>query len=305
MKKLKISRVIEYLAVSFTCLLGLSFTTAVAQPIGDHYDDPITLLPPESEDWGFTPSLEALDINGDGKDDVVLAAWKVFDGPAPLFIWISNDSGTMDDRTEELIVGDIPIGGAGYRQIIPADFNGDGHIDLFLEGHGAEPDCGDGSTQCHPGDQSGLLLSDDNGHLVNVTSTNLPQIIAKAHGSTVADFDGDGDIDIWVNTIGNSPLQDVDFCYLLFNDGDGVFTVVADNSPPWYENRIIGPNGYLPDIFWVAGFWSDAIDTNGDGQMDLAIASDYLGKPEEIEITGATKQGSDQRNRFKIKQLTL
>jgi hypothetical protein len=239
-------------------------------------------MPPNPEDSQYPAAAEVFDINGDGKDDISFSAWgaESFLEPAPLVIWTASENGGMELSTDDLVVGGIPIVEMGYRQIIPSDFNGDGHIDLFLETHGPEPDCGDGSGSCRPGGQNSLLLSDGNGQLQNVTATHLPQLMDFSHGSTVADFDGDGDVDIWVNNIGNSPLQDVDFCYLLFNDGEGKFTIVADNSPEWYDNRIIGPNGILPDIVWIAGQWAMAVDSEGDGDTELAIPSNVLLEPD-------------------------
>jgi hypothetical protein len=253
--------------------------------IGKHYADRNILLPPDSEDFLFPAAVEAFDVNGDGRDDILFSGWgEHFTDPAPLVIWTANESGTMDVSTEELVVGGIPSVGQGFRQIIPSDYNGDGHLDLFLETHGPEGDCGDGTHSCWPGGQNNLLLADGNGQLQNVTATHLPELMDFSHGSTVADFDADGDVDIWVNSIGNSPLQDVDFSFLLFNDGEGKFTVVADNSPEWYDNRIIGPNGILPDIVWIAGQWAMAVDADGDGDMDLAIPSDVAVEEDWVTI---------------------
>ena len=199
------------------------------------------------------------------------------DAEYPLVIWTSNESGGMELSTDFLIKGGIPSSLRGFRQIIPADFNGDGRLDLFLESHGPEWDCGDDEPySCWPGGQNNLLLSDGQGKLNNVTTTNLPAFSDFSHGSTVLDFDGDGDMDIWVNNAYNENAEFYPKSYLLLeNDGFGAFTVIADSTLPWMP-VLVGHNGILPGIHsegldWATSGWPVAIDANGDGNTDLDL----------------------------------
>jgi hypothetical protein len=89
------------------------------------------------------------------------------------------------------------------RNFVIADFNGDGRPDVFIDNTGLE--VGDVSTW--PGEQNTLLLSAPDGELHDVSATNLPQVSDFSHGSSAADVDGDGDVDIWVNNLG---ANDVD-----------------------------------------------------------------------------------------------
>jgi FG-GAP-like repeat len=87
-------------------------------------------------------------------------------------------------------------------------------------------------------------------------------LVDFSHGSSVADIDGDGDIDIWVNDLG-CPARS----YLLQNDGSGRFTIVADTT----DGRVpgfVGRNGRLPSSFIGAG-WTQFLDADGDGDPDL------------------------------------
>jgi hypothetical protein len=240
------------------------------EPIGQHYDIPIVLDPNEI---GMSQP-EVLDINGDERKDVVFSSMDLVDvnGEAPLEIWTSNESSGMERSTEFLVKGGIPADFRGYRQILPADFNGDGHLDLFLESHGPEWDCGNGTAECWPGGLNSLLLSDNDGKLNNVTTTNLPAFSDFSHGSTVLDFDSDGDLDIFVANSGGSPLYNPDFSYLLENDGAGSFSVAADCAFP-NQSPLVGRNGIFPEGDWApAGSWAVPIDANGDGHTDLSFS---------------------------------
>lgn len=256
-------------------------------PIGRHYDVPILLDPNEIQ----MSQPKVFDANGDGKPDVVFSNLPDdIDSESPLEIWTSNESGEMELSTESLISGGIPSGLRGYRQIIPADFNGDGLLDLFLESLGPEPDCGNPYGDCWPGGQNSLLLSDGQGQLNNVTATHLPNFSDFSHGSTVLDFDSDGDIDIFVNNPSNDfqVLLNPPFSYLLENDGTGYFTVIADFSQPEYgggQDPLVGRNGILPeDAPYAYGVpWYVAVDANGDGHTDLQPGSAALTETDEVE----------------------
>lgn len=218
---------------------------------------------------------EVIDVNGDGRSDIVFSAGQSEDlnSPTEIRIYISGDEGLLSDATEDLVLGTIPATDRGYRQILSGDFNGDGRIDLFLESHGSEPDCGEGNgpVSCYTGGHNSLLLSTEDGRLENVSATHLPNYSDFSHGSTVIDYDNDGDLDIFVNNLGGSPLYDADFSYLLENDGTGVFTVVADLRFLWDQPRDDGIFPSASGKWQGGGFWSIGIDVEGDGDADLQL----------------------------------
>ena len=116
----------------------------------------------------------------------------------------------------------------------------------------------------YPGEQNRLLLSQPDGRYRDTTADSLPALVDFSHGSSVADIDGDGDIDIWVTNIDclGQPTS-----YLLQNDGSGRFTIVADltdGSVPGF----VGRNGRLPTSFNGAS-WAQFLDADGDGDADL------------------------------------
>jgi len=126
--------------VAVACLIALSVNLSFAQesdPIGRHYASPIDLLLPEPEQNFYMSQPEVLDINGDGRDDVAFSELgDHVDDPAPLYIFTSNEAGSMENSTHVLIEGAVPVEDRGFFQIFPVDFNGDGRVDLFLVASG-------------------------------------------------------------------------------------------------------------------------------------------------------------------------
>jgi hypothetical protein len=258
------------LAIFFAATGDLS---AQDQPVGQYYAAPLMLIAPDSEDY---PNLlnqpEAVDMNADGRSDAVYSNHNPDDpeGLIRFYLLLADGQGSMELATHSVVEGDIPTTERGFRQIIPADFNGDGILDLFLESHGGEPACdGVAPPNCWVGGPNSLLLSDGNGKLVNVTGTHLPALSDFTHGSSVADFDRDGDVDIWVNNLGGSLLYNPEFSYLLDNDGQGVFSLIADTSQH-VQVPITGRNEILPEGD-LMGFWSFTVDAEGDGDLDLGL----------------------------------
>lgn len=94
-----------------------------------------------------------------------------------------------------------------------------------------------------------------------MTAQNLPQVSDFSHGSSAADVDGDGDIDVWVNNLGGGEAPS----YLLLNDGSRAFRIVADIGYPNLNFRgrktIVGTNGRLPELLIGSyPFWTHFID---------------------------------------------
>ncbi len=214
--------------------------------------------------------MTAADINGDGLDDIVFTILTpgaylndtTDDDSDPIRILLNDGAGSYVDATTTIISGPLPVS-TGTRQFIIEDFNGDGRPDIFMDNSGTEEIC------CpHPGDRNRLLLSGPDGKLRDMTAEKLPGLHVFSHGSSAADIDGDGDIDIWVNS---APHDHQAGNYLMLNDGTGGFTIVADLLASPIDT--VGPNGRLPEaLVNHAAQWSQFIDVDNDGDFDL-----YLG----------------------------
>jgi hypothetical protein len=254
---------------------------AAGAPINHHYAEPVVVIPIESGDYLSMEHLVVGDITGDGRDDVIFTgAYPVDENnsnidDARLIVISRNGSGEPENIAADLVNGPVPsMEGFGARKLIIRDFNGDDRPDLYLSGTGPELVCQDGShNHCHPGLQNRLLLSNSEGKLDDVTLTHLPQFTDFTHGASAADLDGDGDIDIWVNNFDKPPENTFVYppvSYLMFNDGEGRFTVVADLGAN-HPDPVVGPNGRLPDDERFGGFWPTMVDAEGDGDMDIFL----------------------------------
>lgn len=125
---------------------------------------------------GRTPTL--IDVNGDGLLDVFIGNGARSDGAYPSTIFIQQSDNAFTNRGDKL-----GVKGNGLLLAVPADFNGDGRMDLFLMGNRTENKMVVGRDQQF--EPSDIPLPDD-----------LRK--AKADDVIVADYNGDLRPDIWV-----------------------------------------------------------------------------------------------------------
>ena len=191
----------------------------------------------------------AADFDGDGDDDVLLGPSDNVLSPAEGVILINNG-----DYTFEVADGDRPRG-VVQREVLMADFNGDGRNDFFIADHGydAEP---------FPGWHNQLLLWTANGYL-DATDRLPADPDSFTHTAAAGDIDGDGDVDILVgNAFSQSRYPPP---YFLMNDGGANFVLDASRLPQ----------------SWTGAPWTVQLaDLDGDGHPDLVAGA--------IEDTGAS-----------------
>ncbi|MFD2932437.1 VCBS repeat-containing protein [Spirosoma flavum] len=195
------------------------------------------------------PALATGDVNGDGLDDVFLGG--ASGHPAHLFV--QQTAGRFVDKTPALMRQDTT-----YEAVSAVLFDADGDKDLDLYIVSGSNEFDDESDEL----LDRLYLNDGKGGFTR-SETGLPNL--KASGSCVAaaDFDKDGDVDLFVGSrmipgkYGQNPAS-----YLLTNDGTGNFKNYTKRSLPDAEQL-----GMVTSATWA--------DLNGDSYPELIVVGDW------------------------------
>jgi hypothetical protein len=196
------------------------------------------------------PYLAVADVNGDGLDDMFIGGAR--DQPGALLLQTrdgrfvtSNEKVFDQDRVSE------DLGAVFF------DADRDGDADLYVVSGGSEY-----STMA-PALQDRLYLNDGHGRFSKATSS-LPAESNSGSRVAAADFDGDGDIDLFVGgrvvpwRYGADPPST-----LLLNDGHGHFSDVTARLAPDLA-RI----GMVTDALWI--------DVDGDRRLDLVVVGEWM-----------------------------
>ena len=219
------------------------------------------------------PVMAVADVNGDGLDDAFIGGAKEQAGA----LLIQRRDGRFVRTNREVFERDRTSEDVGA---IFFDANGDHHLDLYVVSGGNE--FSDGA----PALQDRLYLNDGHGTFSNA-SGRLPPETASGSRAATADFDGDGDMDLFVGgrvvpwRYGLDPVS-----ALLRNDGRGRFSDVTDQLAPELA-RV----GMVTDAVWQ--------DVDGDRRPDLVVVGEWMpitvmrnaggGKLERLDVRGLEK----------------
>ncbi len=181
--------------------------------------------------------LGVADLDGDGDVDVAIVNYN--SGSVSI---ARNDRGTFTPVALQRLMpylGGIPF----PQQVAMADFDGDGDADALVTTIG-----GGRATLLRGRNDGGLASGID--WRPQPVGTETPAVI----GSSLADFDGDGDIDVALPVLLITQSQKV---IALGNDGHGGFGAQT-----------------VSDAFIFAFAWcSTPIDVDNDGRVDLAVGT--------------------------------
>src|SRR5438046_1366260 len=178
------------------------------------------------------PMLAVADVNGDGLDDMFIGGAK---GQAGKLL-IQQPDGRFVSTNERLFDAD-----AGSEDIgaVFFDADGDGHPDLYVVSGRSE------FSAMAPALQDRLYLNDGRGTFRKAVGS-LPDEDVSGSRVAAADYDGDGDVDLFVGGrvvpwhYGVDPRS-----MLLQNDGRGHFTDVTKRLAPELEHV-----GMVTDAIW-------------------------------------------------------
>ncbi len=203
------------------------------------------------------------DFDNDGAPDIFLNNF------GPNMLWLNNRDGTFRGVTEPAGIGRGGLAGAGCCFL---DVESDGDLDLYV-GNYISLNVSEHVPRVFQGvpyyptprdyqpvaDE--LYRNDGNGTFTDVSVlSGIAAQAGRSMGMTGADYDNDGDTDMFV-------CNDVQQNFLLQNDGRGVFQEVAMLAGTAYNG-----NGQV-----LANMGVDAADYNNDGWLDF-FTTNYYGE---------------------------
>ncbi len=210
---------------------------------------------------GYGMGVAIGDYDNDGWPDIYV----VNTGKNQLFH--NNHDGTFSDVTDKAGVGGGVLDGKKMWSVSAAwvDYNNDGLLDLFVSNYckwdvNKDPYCGPNPrlrAYCHPNNYANLpntlYRNNGDGTFTDVSvETGISKFFGKGMGVAIADYDGDGFMDIFVAN-DNRPN------FLFHNLGGKKFEEVALESGVAYTQ-----NGSA-----ISGMGADFKDVFNDGRPDI------------------------------------
>jgi uncharacterized repeat protein (TIGR01451 family) len=174
----------------------------------------------------------------------VAGVWADYDNDGLMDLFVANTGGQNNSlyhnagggNFQRVSSGAIVSDGGSSVGASWGDYNNDGFLDLFVTNAGSEP--------CF------LYKNNGDGSFTRIMAGSPVTDLGNAHGSAWADYDNDGDLDLFVARDGQDNS-------LYRNDGNGVFTSV--------HNAMTAGGGLSFGSAWA--------DYDNDGDLDLFVAN--------------------------------
>ena len=199
------------------------------------------------------------DLDGDELLDIFTTTFDTSQGPR---FFRNEGNGTFSDRT----IGSGLEGLYGGLNVVHADYDNDGDLDLYVL-RGAWLYVGGR----HP---NSLLRNDGDGRFTDVTfAAGMGQVHYPTQTAAWADYDNDGDIDLFVGNeegdglglLGDDTADFAAPCQLFRNEGNGTFVDVAQQAG-------VAISTYVKGVVWG--------DFDNDRFVDLYVS--VLGEPNRL-----------------------
>lgn len=196
------------------------------------------------------PGIAAGDIDGNGQDDVFIGGSA---GETGVF-FLQNSSGTFNSTTNAIKLSQDKA--QEDMGVLLFDADNDSDLDLYVTSGSYEyqPDAEEHKDRLYINDGKGFFEED---------TMALPQQFASGSCVKAADYDQDGDLDLFIGGSvipGRYPYPSKSF--ILRNEGGEFIDVTADLCPE------IERLGIINDALWT--------DFDNDGLVDLIIVGEWM-----------------------------
>lgn len=205
-----------------------------------------------------------VDVNGDGFDDLFLPEYGT---NITSHVYLNDGFGNFyESQDSEDLVAKV----AGSISSSWADIDNDGDRDAHIANFTGGPNF--------------LIINNNDGTFTDATNDMNPNSVGYFHGSTWADYNNDGFVDLFT-----SSFQPTKFSELYFNNGDGTFSQELESPVAYHTGRSIGST-------WVDydnDGWQDLFIPNGNGQDNSLFHNLGNGEFEPIVTGDLVNDGSN------------
>ena len=215
------------------------------------------------------PVIAKGDVNGDGLEDVYVGGAE--ENPGKLYL--QEGGGTFAESKQFRANHDKRFTDADAKFV---DVDNDGDLDLYVVSGGYN-----NYKEDDPALQDRIYLNNGVGEFTRAAEA-LPEERMSKSCIAVADFDKDGDLDVFVGgrvIPGQYPVTPQS--YLLENDGKGAFTDVTAARAARLQKA-----GMVTDAQWI--------DVNNDGWLDLVVVGELMPIEVFINRNGKLENASEK-----------